>query len=122
MARARVVAVPSVAGGGVQVKTLDAVACGVPVVATPVATRGLRDLPSSVAVAEEGARFAEELARFAAASEHDRLREEAADWSRARREALEESVVSWIADLAPGGDRPQRAVAVEAASGGPSAG
>jgi glycosyltransferase involved in cell wall biosynthesis len=121
MSRARVVAVPSVAGGGVQVKTLDAVACGVPVVATRVATRGLRDLPASVAVTDDGAMFAEQLARFAAAPDPDRLREEAADWSRARRQALEESVVSWIADLAPPDDRPQHAVAIEAASAGPPA-
>jgi glycosyltransferase involved in cell wall biosynthesis len=121
MSRARAVAVPSVAGGGVQVKTLDAVACGVPVVATPVATRGLRDLPASVAVTDDGARFAEQLARFAAAPEHERLRRDAADWSRARRQALEESVVSWLADLAPPGGGAGPALAVEAASGGPPA-
>jgi glycosyltransferase involved in cell wall biosynthesis len=120
MSSARVVAVPSVAGGGVQVKTLDAVACGVPVVATPVATRGLRDLPASVAVADEGALFAEELARLASAPEHERLRDEATAWSRARRQALEESVVSWIADLAPPGGPARDAVAVEAAPGGPT--
>jgi glycosyltransferase involved in cell wall biosynthesis len=117
MSRARVVAVPSTAGGGVQVKTLDAVACGVPVVATRVATRGLRDLPPSVAVSDDGALFAEQLARFAAASEHDRLREEAARWSRARRRGLEESVVRWIDDLAASGDRAREAVALEAAVG-----
>src|SRR5205085_3198290 len=61
MAGARVVAVPSVAGGGVQVKTLDAVACGVPVVATGVAARGLEDLPASVAIADDAAPFAGEL-------------------------------------------------------------
>jgi glycosyltransferase involved in cell wall biosynthesis len=119
MSLARVVAVPSVAGGGVQVKTLDAVACGVPVVATAVATRGLRDLPASVAVADDPAVFAEQLTRFAAAPENDRLRAEALDWSRARRLALEESVVSWIDDLAPRGARGD--VALPAAPGSPPA-
>jgi glycosyltransferase involved in cell wall biosynthesis len=109
MRRARVVAVPSVAGGGVQVKTLDAVACGVPVVATSVAARGLRGLPDSVAIADEPARFAEELAAFAAAPAPDRLRHEAVEWSRARRRSLEESVVAWLGELVRTGDRPERA-------------
>jgi glycosyltransferase involved in cell wall biosynthesis len=118
MCRARVVAVPSIAGGGVQVKTLDAVACGVPVVATRVATRGLEDLPASVAVSGDGAVFAEQLAQFAAAPEQARLRGEATAWSRARRRALEQSVVTWIADLAAPADRGHEPVAVEAAMGG----
>jgi polysaccharide biosynthesis protein PslH len=118
MSRARVVAVPSIAGGGVQVKTLDAVACGVPVVATGVATRGLANLPSSVAIADDPAHFAEELVRFAAAGAREPLREEALDWSRARRVALEESVAAWIAELTPPQTRVTRAVTVETASGG----
>src|SRR4029077_15790218 len=39
--RARVVAVPSVRGEGVQINTLDAIASGRAVVATPIATRGI---------------------------------------------------------------------------------
>ena len=111
MARARVVAVPSVAGGGVQVKTLDAVACGAPVVATGVATRGLKDLPGSVAVADDAERFAAELVRLAGASEGGRLREEALEWSRARQAALEDSIVSWIEELTTARERERPAVA-----------
>lgn len=97
---ARVVAVPSVAGGGVQVKTLDAIACGASVVATPTATRGLGELPESVAVAERGAQFASELVRLAASPEHDRLRAGAIAWSKQRRERLASLVTSFVAELA----------------------
>jgi polysaccharide biosynthesis protein PslH len=99
MSAARVVAVPSTAGGGVQVKTLDAVACGVPVVATSVATRGLDGLPDAVAVADDPADFARELRRRAAEPEADRRRAEALRWSRARRERFAADVVSWIGEL-----------------------
>lgn len=55
----RVVAVPSVEGGGVQVKTLDAIASGRCVVATSTAMRGIANAPASVRVADAPAAFAE---------------------------------------------------------------
>jgi glycosyltransferase involved in cell wall biosynthesis len=100
MARARVVAVPSVEGGGVQLKTLDGIACGVPLVSTTVGTRGLDGLPGSVAVADDPAEFARQLERFAADPDRGRLRAEAVAWSRARRERLERDVADWVAELA----------------------
>jgi glycosyltransferase involved in cell wall biosynthesis len=99
MSAARVVAVPSTAGGGVQVKTLDAIACGLPVVATGVATRGLDGLPEWVAVADDPAEFARELRRLAADPEPDRIRAAALAWSRARRERFAADVVSWMGEL-----------------------
>jgi polysaccharide biosynthesis protein PslH len=114
MSGARVVAVPSVAGGGVQVKTLDAVACGVPVVATAVAARGLDDLPSSVAIADDAALFADELVRLAASAKRERLRVEALTWSAARRRALGECVVGWMAELTASERRSAQAAAVGA--------
>jgi glycosyltransferase involved in cell wall biosynthesis len=100
LARARVVAVPSVQGGGIQVKTLDAIAVGTPVVATPVAVRGLDDLPPTVAVTGDAAAFAGELRRLAAAPDRAALREQALAWSRARRERLESDVAGWAGELA----------------------
>jgi hypothetical protein len=99
LSTARVVAVPALAGGGVQVKTLDAIASGAPVVATSVAVRGLRELPDSVAVADDAAGFARELRRFAADGERQRPRQEALEWSRARRARLRAAVNEWAADL-----------------------
>jgi glycosyltransferase involved in cell wall biosynthesis len=98
LSRARVVAVPAVAGGGLQVKTLDAVASGAAVVATSLAVRGLSDLPGSVAVADDPAPFADALRRLAAdpgPAEH-----ESVSWSRARRERFARDVARWVAESA----------------------
>lgn len=105
LASARVVAVPSVTGGGVQVKTLDAIASGAPVVATPVAARGLGELPSSVAVAEDPAGFASELVRLAGAGDDERarMRAEAVSWSEERRERFAADVASWLDEAVRGG-------------------
>jgi hypothetical protein len=108
MSKARVMAVPSVEGGGVQVKTLDAIASGVPVVATRVATRGLHGLPASVAVAEGAADFAENLRSLAAEPGRDALRAEAVAWSRARRERLDANVASWVGELTGGEPEPRQ--------------
>jgi hypothetical protein len=94
---ARVVAAPSVAGSGVQVKTLDAIAAGRPVVATPVATRGLDNLPSAVRVEETPEAFAAAVA--------EALREPAdaggsQSWAQARTEGFREQVRAALEALA----------------------
>jgi polysaccharide biosynthesis protein PslH len=61
MAQAKVIAIPSIAGGGVQIKTLDAIASGSPIVATPVALRGISKYPSDIKVAEKPKEFAQTL-------------------------------------------------------------
>jgi hypothetical protein len=48
MAQAKVVAIPTLSGGGIQIKTLDAIASGSAIVATPVALRGISDPPATV--------------------------------------------------------------------------
>jgi hypothetical protein len=104
LSRGRVVAVPSVQGGGTQVKTLDGIATGLSVVATPAAVRGLADLPATVAVADQPSGFAHELLRLVAAADGEPLREEAAAWSRARSARLRADVARWVNELA--GDGP----------------
>jgi hypothetical protein len=96
---ARVIACPSVAGAGVQIKTLDAIATGRPVVATPVAARGLPDLPPTVAVAGEGPAFAVALRHALRDGVEARAASVAADWVRDRRRAFEGAVVSALAEL-----------------------
>jgi hypothetical protein len=99
LSKARAIAVPAVAGGGVQVKVLDAIASGVPVVATSVAVRGLADVPASVAVADTGAAFADSLRRFVFDTDHGSARRDALAWSRARRERLEGGIWRSIGEL-----------------------
>jgi glycosyltransferase involved in cell wall biosynthesis len=62
--QAKVIAIPSISGSGVQIKTLDAIASGSPVVATPVALRGISEYPSSVIVAEKPEDFANSLTQL----------------------------------------------------------
>jgi polysaccharide biosynthesis protein PslH len=73
MAQAKVVAIPTLTGGGIQIKTLDAIASGSSIVATPIALRGIVDLPSTVQIASYADEFAQCLiaASFAAPSATD---------------------------------------------------
>ncbi len=110
LSRARVVAVPATGGGGVQMKTLDAIATGVPVVATPTAVRGIGPVPTSVRVASTAAEFAEALVECVRSSDRAGALADASAWSAARRARFDSSVTGWIAELA-GDDRDTAAVA-----------
>jgi hypothetical protein len=96
---ARVVAVPSVAGAGVQVKTLDAIASGRRVVATPTAMRGIDDPPPTVRVASAPADFAAAL-RDAAAAPDDRAASDAGRaWARARTARFRAELAGALAEV-----------------------
>jgi hypothetical protein len=113
LAGARAVAVPAVAGSGVQVKTLDAIASGAAVVATSTAVRGLGDLPASVAVADGAERFADELRR-ATAGGGDALRAAGVGWSAARRARFDAAIAGWIDELTEPARPPRPAAALAA--------
>jgi hypothetical protein len=96
---ARVIGVPSVAGAGVQIKTLDAIASGREVVATSVAIRGLGELPPTVTIADDADDFAAALA--AAASRPPTVAARAAaEWVTARERRFRDQVLTAVADLA----------------------
>lgn len=77
-----VIAIPSTSGGGIQVKTLDAIATGRPVVATSVALRGINDLPPAVRRADSAEDFVQALVQ-AQLTESDEAASALA-WSKAR--------------------------------------
>jgi hypothetical protein len=58
LAQAQVVAIPTLRGGGIQIKTLDAIASGSAIVATPIALRGIDTMPATVQVATHADAFA----------------------------------------------------------------
>jgi len=62
--RSRVIVIPSMEGGGIQIKTLDAIAMGLPVVATSVACRGLDNLPQHIKVTDDPAMFANYIVQY----------------------------------------------------------
>lgn len=92
----RVIAVPSVAGAGVQVKTIDAIATGEPVVATPTALRGIPEPPPTVRVAESPETFAEELRAALHSGVTPAERAAALAWAEARRRLFSSTVSSGL--------------------------
>lgn len=61
MGCSRIISVPSTEGGGIQIKTLDAIASGRPVVGTSVSVRGIEDLPDSFSIADSPEQFAQAM-------------------------------------------------------------
>jgi hypothetical protein len=96
--RARVVAVPSTRGAGIQIKTLDAIASGSAVVATPLALRGIEDPPRSVSVAGTAAEFADRI-RVRVARGNGQADSDAVDWSEARSARFVGGLADALADL-----------------------
>ena len=94
---ARVVAIPSRAGRGVQVKTIDALARGAWVVATSVALRGLDIAPPLVRCADEPATFAREIEDLLT-TVHGR-NDAAREWARTRRDTFSAAVRDALNEL-----------------------
>ncbi len=83
MQLSRVIAIPSTLGDGIQIKSIESISLGLPIVATPFALRSIEDLPSYVRVATLPEDFKEELV-FAIGSNKS-YRNEGLNWSVERR-------------------------------------
>jgi hypothetical protein len=94
----RVVAVPSTAGAGMQIKTLDAIASGRPVVATSIAMRGIDGAPPTVTVADEPREFADALVS-AARADSAHAAEAAQAWASERRARFHDQLQSAVSQL-----------------------
>ncbi len=99
MAQAKVVAIPSLSGGGIQIKTLDAIASGTAIVATPVALRGISEPPQTVKVAEQPEDFASLLVSTIASPSVQQAFNDALDWHRTRQDKFIADVACAINDL-----------------------
>jgi polysaccharide biosynthesis protein PslH len=97
--RARVIAIPTLSGGGIQIKTLDAIASGSQVVATPLALRGIDDHPPTLRAAEDAEQFAR-LLRSAVTSSDSAASAQAIEWSRLRRSRFMSEVAGSVQSLA----------------------
>jgi hypothetical protein len=84
MAQAKVIAIPSVSGGGIQIKTLDSIGLGLSIVATPFALRGIDNPPSTVKVAQRAEEFAKALISMVECPPSS-SNDDAMKWSHARR-------------------------------------
>lgn len=97
--RARVIAIPTLRGGGIQIKTLDAIVSGERIVATPLALRGINDYPATVAIAETPEKFATLLRSAIAPPEIENLHSEVILWSQSREARFRSEVEAGIRDL-----------------------
>jgi polysaccharide biosynthesis protein PslH len=86
MAQARVIAIPTLRGGGIQIKTLDAIASGSAIVATPIALRGIFNPPDTVRVAADAKRFTQQLIDLVQSAESLDASLEAQIWCRDRNQ------------------------------------
>jgi hypothetical protein len=89
--RCRVIVVPTVSGAGVQIKTIEGISAGVPMISTPIGLRGMSHIPSYVSVAETAEQMAA-LIRERVASPIPADFEAGAKWASARWSAFTESV------------------------------
>lgn len=99
LAQAAVIVIPTVEGAGIQVKTLDAIATGRPVVCTTVAVRGLGDLPSTVRVADDPRAFAGAVDAALRETIPGAGGAEAVQWARDRRDRFQADIAGAVAHL-----------------------
>lgn len=97
MAGCKIVCVPAVAGGGVQIKTIDAIASGRPIVLTPMALRGIEEPPVSVRVAETPRDFVTRILELLSAGHG--FSTEGFEWAQSRSVAFVGKVGNSIAQL-----------------------
>jgi polysaccharide biosynthesis protein PslH len=85
MAQAKVIAIPTLTGGGIQIKTLHAIASGSSIVATAVALRGIVDPPDTVQVATDAGEFIRCLTAAASADVTELNLKSAFEWVQQRK-------------------------------------
>jgi hypothetical protein len=99
LASGRAIAVPVQAGAGVQIKTLDAIATGRPVVATSLALRGLDDVPPTIERADDPVEFANRLANALVRAPSTTDSEAVDAWIGRRRQRFERDVRAALDDV-----------------------
>ena len=109
----RVVAIPSVVGSGIQIKTIETLALGRPTVATSIALRGIETVPEGVRVAETAEAMARELsaALREASIEQEATASNGTLWWRDRRQAFDGIVRARVRSLLGEPGDPDRATA-----------
>jgi polysaccharide biosynthesis protein PslH len=99
MAQARVVAIPTLSGGGIQIKTLDAIASGSFIVATEIAMRGIYQPPSTVKISDNPEEFAKLLSSTVALPFNKDDFDKAKNWYRFRQQNFIDDIAHAINEL-----------------------
>jgi len=95
MLNSKVVAIPSVAGDGIQIKSIQAISLGQQIVATSFALRGIDDVPAYVRCADKPDLFAQELITMISSEQRD-YKEFAQQWSRKRHIQFESTILECV--------------------------
>lgn len=101
MRACRVLVIPSTVGAGIQIKTIESIAAGVPLVATRVALRGIVERPSNVVEASEAGQMAARIEELLARLDRD-FRAETEAWADRRRREFEAKIARAMDDLMSG--------------------
>ncbi|MGD1863077.1 MAG: glycosyltransferase [Phormidesmis sp.] len=104
MAQARVVALPILGGSGIQIKTLDALASGSAIVATPTSMRGISLNSSVVKIAEHPKDFAAILSSVVYEQSNQTVEDSngiALEWFRTRKEQFLQDLASSVEYTSP---------------------
>ncbi|MEN8129070.1 MAG: glycosyltransferase family 4 protein [Pseudomonadota bacterium] len=97
--KARVVAIPTLSGGGIQIKTLDAIASGSSIVATSLASRGIDDAPETINTANTPEKFANELSKAVHNTQNPATTLAAMNWALERKTRLTSELEHCITTL-----------------------
>jgi hypothetical protein len=92
MLKAKVIAIPSITGGGIQIKTLNSICLGLPIVATTFALRGISCLPDFVKFSDEPVEFSNLLLQSISSFEFLSSYEEGNNWALSRKARLKASL------------------------------
>ncbi len=83
--KARVIAIPTLSGGGIQIKTLDAIASGSNIVATNLALRGIDDAPKTIIIENTPEEFANSLSEAVHNTQNPAITLAAMNWALERK-------------------------------------
>lgn len=100
--RSKVVVVPTVAGAGVQIKTIEGISAGVPMVSTAIGLRGISDIPDFVTMGETAADMARAI-RQKVSSTAPRSFSAGANWDMSRRARFKSAVAASLLELGVSG-------------------
>ncbi|MBD1843628.1 glycosyltransferase [Cyanobacteria bacterium FACHB-63] len=99
MRQARVMAIPTLSGGGIQIKTLDSIASGSRIVATAIALRGIATPPRTVSIADQPEHFAQQLIAATTTEPSPEAAQDAQQWYYNRQALFLNEVKQAISEL-----------------------
>jgi hypothetical protein len=97
---ARVFVIPTTVGGGLQIKTIEAISLADAIVTTTLGLRGIANPPASVHVADQAVSFAAAIVRAHRAQAVAPTRLAAWEWSLARRAHFRQTIAASLTDCA----------------------